>query len=128
MAHRRLDGRAAGARAPARARAVGARQALRTQVVATLGLAPLTLVLFQQVSLVGFVANLLAIPLVTLLVTPLALAGALLPPLWQAAAIVMQPLGARAAVHARRCPARCSPPRPHRRGRRRPGLRPARWL
>ena len=60
-----------------------ARAALRTQVVATLGLAPLTLVLFQQLSLVGFVANLLAIPLVTLLVTPLALLGALLPPLWQ---------------------------------------------
>ena len=39
---------------------------LRTQVVASIGLAPLTLVFFQQVSLVGFVANLLAIPLVTL--------------------------------------------------------------
>ena len=30
---------------------------------------------FQQVSLVGFVANLLAIPLVTLAITPLALLG-----------------------------------------------------
>ena len=69
-----------------------ARAALRTQVVATLGLAPLTLVLFQQLSLVGFVANLLAIPLVTLLVTPLALLGALLPPLWHAAALLTQPL------------------------------------
>ena len=39
------------------------------------GLAPLTLVFFQQVSLVGFVANLVAIPLVTLLITPLALLG-----------------------------------------------------
>jgi competence protein ComEC len=66
--------------------------ALRTQIVATLGLAPLTLVLFQQLSLLGFVANLLAIPLVTLLVTPLALLGALLPPLWQAAALLTQPL------------------------------------
>jgi competence protein ComEC len=68
------------------------RDALRTQVVATLGLAPLTLVLFQQLSLVGFAANLLAIPLVTLLVTPLALLGVLAPPLWQAAAAVAQPL------------------------------------
>jgi competence protein ComEC len=32
------------------------------QVIATLGLAPLTLVFFQQVSLVGFAANLFAIP------------------------------------------------------------------
>ena len=59
------------------------RSGVRTQVVATLGLAPLTLLFFQQVSLVGFVANLVAIPLVTLLITPLALLGALLPLLWQ---------------------------------------------
>jgi competence protein ComEC len=58
------------------------RAGLRTQVVATVGLAPLTLVFFQQVSLVGFIANLVAIPLVTLLITPLALVGVLLPPLW----------------------------------------------
>ena len=68
------------------------RHGLRTQVIATLGLAPLTLVFFQQVSLVGFVANLLAIPLVTLLITPLALAGALVPPLWQAGAVLVQGL------------------------------------
>jgi competence protein ComEC len=60
--------------------------ALRTQAVATIGLAPLTLVFFQQVSVVGFVANLLAIPLVTLVVTPLALGGIVLPPLWDAGA------------------------------------------
>jgi competence protein ComEC len=65
---------------------------LRTQVVATLGLAPLTLMFFQQVSLIGFVANLVAIPLVTLVVTPLALAGVLLPPLWTLAAAVVQVL------------------------------------
>ena len=64
------------------------RGGLRTQLVATLGLAPLTLVFFQQVSLVGFVANLVAIPLVTLVITPLALLGALLPPLWTLAAWV----------------------------------------
>jgi competence protein ComEC len=68
------------------------RSALRSQVVATLGLTPLTLVFFQQVSAVGFVANLLAIPVVTLLVTPLALLGVLLPPLWWLAALVVRAL------------------------------------
>jgi len=65
------------------------RAALRAQAVATLGLAPLSLAFFQQLSLVGFVANLVAIPWVTLVVTPLALAGALLPWLWEAAALAM---------------------------------------
>lgn len=59
---------------------------LRTQLVATAGLAPLTLVFFQQVSVVGFGANVLAIPVVTLLVMPLCLAGVFLPPLWIPAA------------------------------------------
>ncbi|MBK1688085.1 DNA internalization-related competence protein ComEC/Rec2 [Rubrivivax gelatinosus] len=63
-----------------------ARGGLRTQAVASVGLAPLSMLFFQQVSGVGFVANLLAIPLVTLVVTPLALAGVLLPPLWSLAA------------------------------------------
>jgi competence protein ComEC len=70
------------------------RQGLRTQLVATLGLAPLTLVLFQQVSLVGFVANLVAIPWVTLVVTPLALLGVAAPPLWSLAAACVQGLAA----------------------------------
>lgn len=70
------------------------RGGLRTQLVATLGLAPLTLIFFQQVSAVGFFANLVAIPLVTLLITPLALAGSLLPPLWSLAAAVLQPFTA----------------------------------
>lgn len=65
---------------------------LRTQAVATAGLAPLTLVFFQQLSLVGFVANLVAIPLVTLLIVPLAMAGVLLPPLWGLAALLVQGL------------------------------------
>jgi len=63
---------------------------LHAQVVATLGLAPLSLVFFQQLSLVGFAANLVAIPLVTLLITPLALAGILLPGLWSVAAWLVQ--------------------------------------
>ena len=65
---------------------------LRGQVIATLGLAPLSLVFFQQLSIVGFVANLVAIPLVTLLITPLALLGVLLPPLWAVAALAVQVL------------------------------------
>ena len=55
---------------------------LRAQAVATLGLAPLSLLFFQQLSLVGVLANLLAIPWVSLVLTPLALAGALVPGLW----------------------------------------------
>jgi len=52
---------------------------LRTQALATLGLAPLSLVMFGQVSLVGYLANLLAVPWMTLVITPLALTGMLLP-------------------------------------------------
>jgi len=58
---------------------------LRSQWVATLGLAPLSLLFFQQLSLIGLLANLLAIPLVSFVIAPLALAGALLPPLWMLA-------------------------------------------
>lgn len=72
----------------------GLRGGLRTQVVATLGLAPLSLVFFHQVSLVGFVANLVAIPLVTLVITPLALLGVLFSPLWLWAAWVQEGLTA----------------------------------
>jgi competence protein ComEC len=61
-------------------------EGLRTQLIATIGLAPLTLVFFQQISLVGFAANLIAIPLVTLVITPLALLGTLAPVLWTAGA------------------------------------------
>lgn len=53
----------------------------------TIGLTPLLLALFQQVSLVSPLANALAIPLVSLVVVPLALLGAVLPvelPLWLA--------------------------------------------
>ena len=63
---------------------------LRTQVIATIGLTPLTLVFFQQVSVVGFAANLIAIPLITLVITPLALLGVALVPLWTAGAWVVQ--------------------------------------
>ncbi len=65
---------------------------VRTQLIATIGLAPLTLVFFGQVSLVGFAANLVAIPLVTLVITPLALLGGLVAPLWMLAAGVVDVL------------------------------------
>ncbi|MDH3461159.1 MAG: DNA internalization-related competence protein ComEC/Rec2, partial [Burkholderiaceae bacterium] len=68
------------------------RKGLRTQVVATIGLTPLTLVFFQQISTVSFVANLAAIPIVTLVVTPLALLGVALKPLWSLAAWAVQQL------------------------------------
>lgn len=67
---------------------------LREQWVVTLALTPLSLLLFGQVSLVGFAANLVAIPWVTLVVTPLALGGVLWSPLWSLAALSLQPLAA----------------------------------
>src|SRR5258708_18289459 len=56
----------------------GWRSALLTQVAVTLGLLPMTLALFQEVSLVSPLANAFAIPLVSLVVVPLALLGACL--------------------------------------------------
>ncbi|MES2016733.1 MAG: DNA internalization-related competence protein ComEC/Rec2 [Pseudomonadota bacterium] len=53
--------------------------AMRTQYVVTLGLVPLTMLLFSQVSLASPLANALAIPVISLVVTPLALAGSMLP-------------------------------------------------
>ena len=50
-----------------------------TQYAVTLGLVPFTVLLFGQASLVSPVANAVAIPLVSFLVTPLALAGSVLP-------------------------------------------------
>ena len=53
----------------------------REQWVVTLALTPLTLLLFQQISAVGLLANGVAIPWVTLVVTPLAMLGVVLHPL-----------------------------------------------
>ncbi len=60
---------------------------LRAQWAVTLGLVPALLALFQQFSLVSPLANAVAIPVVSLVVTPMALLAALLPlaPLLQAA-------------------------------------------
>jgi competence protein ComEC len=58
------------------------RQWARVQWAVTLGLAPAALFLFGQVSVVGPLANAVAIPLVSVVVTPLALVAAALP--WDA--------------------------------------------
>ena len=51
----------------------------RSQWAITVGLVPLTIALFQHISLVSPFANALAIPIVSLVVTPLALAAAVIP-------------------------------------------------
>ncbi|RXZ32490.1 DNA internalization-related competence protein ComEC/Rec2 [Oxalobacteraceae bacterium CAVE-383] len=51
----------------------------RTQWAVSAGLLPLTILLFAQYSLISPLANAIAIPMVTLLVVPLALLGAVLP-------------------------------------------------
>ncbi len=63
------------------------------QAAVTLALAPALLLLFQQVSIVSPLANAIAIPLVSWLVTPFALLGVIAPPLWQLAAWLMEWLG-----------------------------------
>jgi len=59
---------------------------LSTQWRLSLALAPLTLLWFGQFSVVGLLANLVAIPAVTLVITPLALAGVVWPAMWTVAA------------------------------------------
>jgi competence protein ComEC len=76
------------------------RAGLRTQWLATIGLAPLSLVFFQQLSLVGFFANLVSIPVVTLLITPLSLLGIWIPGLWAVAAAGVQVLSQGLAMLA----------------------------
>ncbi len=65
---------------------------LREQWVITVALTPLTLLLFGQVSVVGLLANALAIPWVTLVVTPLAMGGVVFSWLWDVAALAVQAL------------------------------------
>ena len=64
----------------------GVGAAAREQWIVTLALTPLSLLLFNQVSVVGLLANAIAIPWVTLLVTPLAMLGLVWAPLWTVAA------------------------------------------
>ena len=56
--------------------------AVLTQVAVTLGLLPMTLALFQEVSVVSPIANAFAIPLISLVVVPITLLGAVLPFDW----------------------------------------------
>lgn len=78
-------GAAGGSEAPRPAQAWRARQmenlrlAAVTQFAVTAGLVPLTMLLFSQVSLASPLANAVAIPVISLLVTPLALLGSVLP-------------------------------------------------
>lgn len=55
------------------------RSAAHVQYAITLGLVPFTMLLFGQISLIGPVANAIAIPLVSFVITPLALAGSMMP-------------------------------------------------
>ncbi|MGE0357937.1 MAG: DNA internalization-related competence protein ComEC/Rec2 [Burkholderiales bacterium] len=78
--------------------------AARTQLAVTLALVPLLAALFGEVSLVSPLANAFAIPLVSLVIVPLTLAGALLPagfllaPAHALVAAAMVPLGWLAAL------------------------------
>ncbi|MEP6657443.1 MAG: DNA internalization-related competence protein ComEC/Rec2, partial [Betaproteobacteria bacterium] len=80
------------------------RTATHAQAVVTIGLVPMTLAVFQQVSVIAPVANAIAIPVVTFAVVPLALTAILLPVdmLWRAAhtvfAWLMWPLEALTAL------------------------------
>ena len=74
------------------------REAVRIQAAITVGQVPLTLAIFGQVSLVAPIANALAIPLVSYLVAPLALAGAAL----AACGAVAAPLAGALLVGAER--------------------------
>lgn len=73
---------------------------IREQVTITLALTPLTLLLFGQMSLVGLVANAMAIPWVTLLITPLAMAGVLFAPLWGLASLAIEGMNSTLAFLA----------------------------
>ena len=53
--------------------------AARTQWAVTAGLVPLTMLFFGRISIISPIANAIAIPVVTLLVTPLSLIGSILP-------------------------------------------------
>jgi competence protein ComEC len=69
---------------------VSAQRMWREQWLMSVCLAPLTLLLFHQVSVVGLFANLLAVPWVTLVVTPLCVLGLVLPFAWSVAAEALQ--------------------------------------
>ncbi len=81
---------ASGSHAPANTLWASAQRMWREQWLMSVCLAPLTLLLFHQVSVVGLFANLLAVPWVTLVVTPLCMLGLVLPATWGVAAEALQ--------------------------------------
>jgi competence protein ComEC len=83
---------ASGMHVPATTLWAAAQRMWREQWLMSVCLAPLTLLLFHQVSVVGLFANLLAVPWVTLVVTPLCMLGLLLPFAWGVAADGLQGL------------------------------------
>lgn len=60
------------------------------QWLVLLGLTPLAMLMFGQFSVMGVLANAVAVPWVTLVVTPLAFVGVLVPPLWSLADWALQ--------------------------------------
>ena len=64
----------------------------KEQWVVMLALTPFSILFFGQVSGVGILANFIAIPWVTWVVTPVAMVGMLYSPFWQLALILLQPL------------------------------------
>lgn len=64
----------------------------REQWLMSVCLAPLCVLLFHQVSVVGLLANLLAVPWVTVVVTPLCVLGLVFAPAWGLAAEALQVL------------------------------------
>jgi competence protein ComEC len=83
---------ASGPQEPQRTWWVSLKRMWREQWLMSVCLAPLTLLLFHQVSCIGLFANLIAVPWVTLVVTPLCLLGLVVTPAWSVAAQALQAL------------------------------------
>ena len=83
---------ASGVQEPASSLWAAVRRMWREQWLMSVCLAPLSLLLFHQVSVLGLFANLLAVPWVTLVVTPLCMLGLLMPFAWDLAAEALQGL------------------------------------
>lgn len=76
------------------------KELIKTQCVLTIALLPMMIIFFGQISLVGLIVNIFAVPWMTLLVTPMALLGMIISPLWTVAAWLLEPLLATLKVFA----------------------------
>ncbi|QNN59466.1 DNA internalization-related competence protein ComEC/Rec2 [Diaphorobacter ruginosibacter] len=85
-----MRSRAMAHRSPIATLALHLRQLLHQQWIVTLALAPLSLLIFGQMSVVGLVVNLLAIPWVSFVVLPLSMLGILWNGLWVPAVLATQ--------------------------------------